>query len=209
MTKRTGILAAVLLLLVAFSWADPFKQKVAFIEKIIIKDKNVTMEIGSSRQLNYEVLPAKNIEKLKGKSSDNSVATVTNTGMVTAVKLGKARITLMGDISGISASIEVTVVEKGSLPKENSNGGGTAAPKKPVYSKGTVDLGYGVYKGDLKNGQPHGHGILTYKEEHKIVPSKEYVAEPGDSYEGEFRDGKIAGGIGYWRHQGETRVIQT
>lgn len=202
MTKRTGILAAVLFLLVAFS-GTAFGQQVAFIEKIIIKDKSITMEIGSTRQLNYQVLPANNIEQLKGKSSDNSVATVTNTGMITAVKLGKARITLMGDISGISASIEVTVVEKGSLPPDNPT------PKKPVYTKGTVDLGYGVYKGDLKNGKPHGHGILTYREEHKIVPSKEYIAEPGDSYEGEFRDGKIAGGIGYWRHKGETRMIQT
>lgn len=203
MTKRTGILTVVLLMMVTFS-STAFGQKIAFIEKITIKEQNLTMKVGTIHELKFEVYPAKHAEKVKAVSSDKSVATVLDNGLITAVKAGKVKITLMGEISGVSASIEVTVVEKGT-----TTGGGSPTPPKPVYTKGTVDLGYGVYKGDLKNGKPHGHGILTYREEHKIVPSKEYIAEPGDSYEGEFRDGKIAGGIGYWRHKGETRMIQT
>ena len=205
MTKRTGFLAAVLLIMAIFSEAA-FGQKIAFIEKITIKEQNVTMVAGTIKELKFEVYPAKHAEKIKAVSSDKTIATITNTGVLSALKPGKVKITLMGEISGVSASIEVTVTEKGGA---SGAPGGNGVPPKPVYTKGTVDLGYGVYKGDLKNGKPHGHGVLTYTEEHKIVPSKEYIAEPGDSYEGEFRDGKIAGGIGYWRHNGETRMIQT
>lgn len=205
MSKKTGILLAVLLLLVGFSWAVPFRQKIAFIEKIIIKDKNVTMQEGTTRQLSFEVRPAKHAENLKAVSSDPGIATVKSSGLVTAVKAGKVRITLMGEISGVSASIEITVTEKES--GTNGNNGKSAAPKKPVYSKGKANLGYGVYDGELKDGKPHGYGILTYTEAHQIVSSKDYIAQPGDTFEGNFRDGKIAGGMGYWRHDGKVTPI--
>lgn len=202
MTKKTGILLTVLLLLVGLSGAVPFKQKIAFIEKIIFKDKLVTIQEGTTRQLHFEVRPAKHAEHLMAVSSDKSVATVTDAGLVTAIKPGKAKITLMGDISGVSASIEVTITEKGS-----GTSGNNPVPNKPVYSKGKANLGYGVYNGELKNGQPHGYGTLTYTEAHQIVPSKDYIAQPGDTFEGNFRDGKIAGGMGYWRHDGKVTPI--
>ena len=68
-------------------------------------------------------------------------------------------------------------------------------PKKvdpaPLNGRGTVNLGYGKYTGDLKNGKPHGWGTITYTKSTKIVNSKDFVANPGDTFEGEFRDGKI------------------
>lgn len=79
--------------------------------------------------------------------------------------------------------------------------------KKPINGKGTVDLGYASYTGDLKNGKPHGYGTLTYKKSQKIVPSKDFVAKPGDTFEGEFRDGKISG-LGYWKHDGNQTVVK-
>lgn len=82
-----------------------------------------------------------------------------------------------------------------------------AEPVKPVNGKGTVDLGYATYNGDLKNGKPHGYGILTYKKSHKIVSSKDFTAKPGDTFEGEFRDGKISG-LGYWKHDGNQTVVK-
>jgi hypothetical protein len=72
---------------------------------------------------------------------------------------------------------------------------------------GRVNLGYGTYVGDLKNGKPHGHGTITYTSSHKIVSSKDFVANPGDSYEGEFRDGHPAS-IGLWHHDGETTGVK-
>ena len=73
--------------------------------------------------------------------------------------------------------------------------------------RGTVDLGYGSYTGELKNGKPHGYGTITYKQEHKIVSSKDFVAQPGDTFEGEFRDGRISG-LGYWKHDGNQTVVK-
>lgn len=84
------------------------------------------------------------------------------------------------------------------------------AEPKAVQSNsnyGTVNLGYGVYTGDLKNGKPHGHGTIRYTKSHKIVSSKDFVANPGDTYEGEFRDGSIAS-IGLWHHDGETTGVK-
>ena len=73
--------------------------------------------------------------------------------------------------------------------------------------KGTIDLGYGTYHGDLKNGKPHGYGTIIYKERHQIVSSKDFIANPGDTFEGEFRDGRISG-LGYWKHDGNQTAIK-
>lgn len=81
------------------------------------------------------------------------------------------------------------------------------AAEQSSNGKGTVDLGYGTYTGDLKNGQPHGYGTITYRQRHKIVSSKDFYANPGDRFEGDFRDGRISG-IGYWYHDGEQTAIK-
>lgn len=80
-------------------------------------------------------------------------------------------------------------------------------PVPPVNGRGTVNLGYGKYTGDLKNGKPHGYGKITYTKSTKIVNSKDFVANPGDTFEGEFRDGKISG-QGYWTHDGNQTVVK-
>jgi len=73
--------------------------------------------------------------------------------------------------------------------------------------KGTVNLGYGTYKGDLKDGKPHGDGVITYTSSHRIIPSNgKYVASPGDKYEGQFRDGIPCGG--YWHHDGDITYVK-
>lgn len=79
--------------------------------------------------------------------------------------------------------------------------------KKPLNGRGTVYLDYGKYTGDLKNGKPHGYGKITYTTTTKIVNSKDFVANPGDTFEGEFRDGRISG-QGYWTHDGNQTVVK-
>ena len=82
------------------------------------------------------------------------------------------------------------------------------APQEQIQNgRGTISLGYASYTGDLKNGKPHGYGVLTYKKAHKIVASKDFVANAGDTFEGDFRDGKISG-MGYWKHGGNTTVVK-
>lgn len=86
--------------------------------------------------------------------------------------------------------------------------------KEPVTPKanptyGTVNLGYGTYTGDLKNGQPHGHGTIKYTKQHQIVSSKsEYIASPGDEFEGDFRNGTVSGNTGHWSHNGTVTAIK-
>lgn len=67
------------------------------------------------------------------------------------------------------------------------------------------NIGYGTYTGDIKNGKPHGHGTITYRKSHAITGSIQ--ANPGDKYEGDFREGKVSGGIGYWTHDGNVQTI--
>lgn len=77
--------------------------------------------------------------------------------------------------------------------------------QKPATSKPVsgINLGYGVYRGETLNGKPHGHGVITFKRTHRLISSKDYIAEPGDKYEGEFRNGQISGGMGYLYHDGD------
>ena len=84
----------------------------------------------------------------------------------------------------------------------------STATKVVKNGSGSVNLGYGKYVGDLKDGKPHGHGTITYTKSHQIVSSKDFVANPGDKFEGEFRDGRISGGIGYWYHDGDITAIK-
>ena len=94
-------------------------------------------------------------------------------------------------------------VEKVSTPETEK----MPVDQKVQNGRGTVDLGYGTYTGELKNGKPHGYGTITYRQSHKIVPSKDFVAQPGDTFEGEFRNGRISG-LGYWKHDGNQTVVK-
>lgn len=111
-----------------------------------------------------------------------------------------------------STAVDIVVVDSAAVdttvkrPEDTGKSGGKDESKGGVR-KGTVNLPYGSYTGDLKNGKPHGYGTITYTVSHRIVPSKDFVANPGDTFEGEFRDGQISG-IGYWKHDGNTTAIK-
>ena len=79
--------------------------------------------------------------------------------------------------------------------KQPGGGGGVKQPVSgdpaPSTSK---NLGYGKYEGAMKNGQPHGTGIIYYTTRHQVVPSKDIYAESGDYVTGSFRDGKLMSG---------------
>ena len=101
-----------------------------------------------------------------------------------------------------SAAVDTTVKR----PEDTGKSGGKDESKGGVR-KGAVNPPYGSYTGDLKNGKPHGYGTINYTVIHRIVSSKDFVANPGDTFEGEFRDGQISG-IGYWKHDGNTTAIK-
>jgi len=91
------------------------------------------------------------------------------------------------------AAKEKEVKEK-LAPKNPASGGGSAT------NASTKNLGYAVYRGTLKNGQPDGvNGRLTFKEKH-VIDSKDpkgRVAEAGDYVIGEFVNGHLVQGRWY------------
>lgn len=74
---------------------------------------NLTLDAGKNFNLKPEILPDNaSQKKLEYVSSDPAVAKVSNNGLITAVKKGKATITaLAADGSGVSAKCTVTVVQ--------------------------------------------------------------------------------------------------
>lgn len=161
-----------------------------FVEKINIDSKDFSVQVGQTKQLKVKTEPEEYDEEVLWRSSDESIATVdVEKGVVKGVKEGSANIIAYTSDSQLSSSVMVTVT-----PKSNPN-------------YGTVNLGYGTYTGDLKNGQPHGHGTIVYSTSHKIVNSADYYAKRGDKFEADFRDGRVSGGIGYWYHDGDITAI--
>lgn len=78
---------------------------------IIINEENVAVEAGNTIQLNPVVIPAEaNNPKLAYTSSDESVASVDENGLINGLKKGSAEITIAAtDGSGITTKVNVTV----------------------------------------------------------------------------------------------------
>ena len=110
-----------------------------------------------------------------------------------------------------AAEAEAAAKAKAEAKKKKQQTVGTNIPATTTTAPaaaGSLNLGYATYTGQTKNGKPHGKGKLVYKQARKIVASQSYTAAPGDTYEGQFRDGKVSGGPGVWTHNGvETEII--
>lgn len=158
------------------------------VEGLTTNTATATLKVGATQQLSATKAPDYSKAPITWVSSDPSVATVSATGLVKALKAGTVNITAQaGDKF---ATVKVTV----NKPKTLGDGG--------------INLGYGVYYGESKNGKPHGYGKIVFKRTHRIISSKDYVANPGDTYEGEFRNGVPSGGMGYWKHDGDITAVK-
>ena len=81
-------------------------------ERIEIYGGTEYLQVGSSRQINYAVYPDEvDSSNLAWITSDESVATVDQNGVVTGHKAGHVKITLMAP-NGLSESVEFDVVER-------------------------------------------------------------------------------------------------
>lgn len=147
------------------------------ITALTIEGGNFNLKKGNSKRLTYKAEPADNEESVSWKSSDESVAIVSNAGEVNALKEGKATISVVSDKSNKQADVVVTVVTVGTVTDD----GGT----------GSFTLSYGKYTGQMKNGYPNGQGRLVYTKSRQINRNdpKGRMANPGDVVQGTFVNG--------------------
>lgn len=71
-------------------------------------------------------------------------------------------------------------------------------------SHGTLDIGYAIWNGGIKNGKPDGVGKMKFKRTHKL--DSETSANVGDVFDGTFTNGHIDDGKLY-RSNGEIITI--
>ena len=91
--------------------------------------------------------------------------------------------------SSSSYNEEIILDENGNQVKP------TVAHSSSSYS-GTLDLGYAVWTGNIKNGKPDGYGTLRFKRSHRIeaFDPDGNVAEAGDVVNGSFSNGLVVHG---------------
>jgi len=147
----------------------PPPPKQVLVKQLSIDGGNFSIKIGESKQLTFVVDPEKHDELLSWTSDNEAVATVDNTGKVSAIKKGTATIKVAADKSGTNATVKVTV-----KPEEKP---------EPIGI-----LRYGKYSGGLKNGQPDGTGKLTFTKSYQL--NAQYTAQPGEYIQGIFENGK-------------------
>lgn len=72
----------------------------------------------------------------------------------------------------------------------------TPAVEHSSSYSGTLDLGYAVWTGNIKNGKPDGYGTLRFKRSHRIeaFDPDGNVAEAGDVVNGSFSNGHMEHG---------------
>ncbi len=73
----------------------------------------------------------------------------------------------------------------------------------------TLDLGYAIYKGKVKNGKMHDdNGLLRFKQKHIIEPRdvKKREAEAGEEVKGIFEDGHLTTGT-WFKKDGNRETI--
>ena len=117
-----------------------------------------------------------------------------------------------------SANISVEVVEESVVddtlteePQEQLQTETEQPQEKPVKPKvSKLDLGYATYEplegaSGIKNGKPHGNGIMRFKSRQTIPGTEDCVAESGEWVNGAWRDGKI--NVGTWYRNDGNQVI--
>lgn len=162
---------------------EPFTA--VMVESMVFMEKDMNLAFGEEKQLNIDCTPGNATEEVAWSSSDESVATVNSSGVVTGVSGGETTITAKAKDSGVTASIVAKVKDTVVTPP-----GGTV----------TKDLGYAVWTGKMKNGKFHDvQGTLKFKTSHVIDARDEKgrVAGPGDVVIGTFEDGRLTNGKWY------------
>ncbi|MBD9092817.1 MAG: Ig-like domain-containing protein [Bacteroides oleiciplenus] len=167
---------------------------VVAVEAIVIKEteKDLQLAAGDEAQLTVELSPEGANDKLSWASSDDAVATVSESGLVTAVKAGKATVKVSTSEGAKSASVDVTV-------------------KKDAPAR--INLPYGYFEGPTNDGgKPNGFGIAyvtkSYSLDLKNRDKETLDLKPGDKImNAKFKDGNLQQGE-LQRKDGTRKTIQ-
>ena len=142
---KTGRLFAMVVVGVLAFGAWSCKPENEEVENVTVNPSEARIEVGGTYQLTAVVMPLDAPKEFQWTSSNQSVATVSGTGLVTAVAIGECNITVTaGDKNDVC---KVTVVERGgnqSLDGFNSDGASNALfsvgeSSRVRFSRGNLD----------------------------------------------------------------------
>lgn len=147
------------------------------------------LKIGDERTLEVVSETGTNDEALTWTSSNETVASVDNSGKVKALAEGTAQITAKNEVIGAEATLDVNVKKKNG---GNNNGTAPTQPSK-------LNLTYGSWDGPVAGGQPNGMGTFTFSKSLTIDLKDGYgstaSANAGDKIVGaKFKNGKLQQG---------------
>ena len=138
-------------------------------------------------------------------SSNEAVAMVGSQGVVRAIGEGEAFI-----VASVQPNKRDTITTQAYVKVNPAKKKASSA--KPQAKSSSVDLGYATYEplpqdgmSGVKNGQPHGNGIMRFKSSHLIPGTQDCTAEAGEWVNGMWRDGKI--NVGTWYRNDGNQVI--
>ncbi len=110
-------------------------KKIIKVTDVNLDKTTINTEVGSTEQLTATVLPANATNKnVTWSSSNTAVATVDNTGLVTAKKVGKATITVTTDDGGKKATCTITVSKASKITVTTAKAIGETI-KLTIYAK--------------------------------------------------------------------------
>jgi len=84
-----------------------------------------------------------------------------------------------------------------SKPQNAQNEPAASAPRqepKAEVREGTLSLGYGTWRGGIRNGKPDGKGRLTFSSTHRVDRSSSQEANPGDYFVATYDNGSLISG---------------
>lgn len=152
------------------------------------------------------------------KSDDNTPATSSSpisqqTGLSASNDNDSTHIATLqptGTDSVNNSAVNEKNTQKKDTPKENVNQSHSQESSGTPYAQktsATLSLPYGRYKGEVRNGKPHGQGTLTYSTQTLIDSrdSKQRHAEAGEYIIGEWDNGRLV--QGRWFKNDNTKEV--
>ena len=167
----------------------PLPPRIIPVDSIIVSKAEHTLYIGDSTKITTKVIPSEATDTTVVWMTSNSNIVSVSDGKIKAIDEGQATITVKSNDGKASAIVIVNVTPK----KEETPG--YDMPKVPKRQHITEGCSF---SGTLKNGYPHGHGVLTFKQRRRIDnhDEKGRIAEVGDYIQGEWNNGHLL--MGHW-----------